>query len=54
MRVYNEAADDFYVHHDYLLEAPPLCLEPFYYDPGSDNKQVIEEANKYGKEGSAK
>ncbi|KAF8373776.1 hypothetical protein PRIPAC_80205, partial [Pristionchus pacificus] len=39
VRVYNEAADDFYVHHDYLLEAPPLCLEPFYYDPGSDNKQ---------------
>ncbi|GMT22050.1 hypothetical protein PFISCL1PPCAC_13347 [Pristionchus fissidentatus] len=39
VRVYNEACDDFYVHHDYLLEAPPLCLEPFYYDPGSDNKQ---------------
>ncbi|GMS93706.1 hypothetical protein PENTCL1PPCAC_15881, partial [Pristionchus entomophagus] len=39
VRVYNEAGDDFYVHHDYLLEAPPLCLEPFYYDPGSENKQ---------------
>ncbi|GMR46100.1 hypothetical protein PMAYCL1PPCAC_16295, partial [Pristionchus mayeri] len=39
VRVYNEACDDFYVHHDYLLEAPPLCLEPFYYDPGVENKQ---------------
>ncbi|CAJ0602608.1 unnamed protein product [Cylicocyclus nassatus] len=34
--VYNEANDDWYCHHDYILEAPPLCLEPIQHDPGND------------------
>uniref|UniRef100_A0A9J2PL19 Anaphase-promoting complex subunit 4 WD40 domain-containing protein n=1 Tax=Ascaris lumbricoides TaxID=6252 RepID=A0A9J2PL19_ASCLU len=35
--VYNEANDDWYVHHDYLLDAPPLCLEAIAFDPGADD-----------------
>lgn len=25
--VYNAETQDFYVHHDYTLQAPPACLE---------------------------
>uniref|UniRef100_A0A914ZBI6 Periodic tryptophan protein 1 n=1 Tax=Parascaris univalens TaxID=6257 RepID=A0A914ZBI6_PARUN len=35
--VYNEANDDWYVHHDYLFDAPPLCLEAIGFDPGADD-----------------
>ncbi|CAG9533631.1 unnamed protein product [Cercopithifilaria johnstoni] len=37
--LYNEAENDWYVHHDYILDVPPLCLEPIYFDPGSDDKK---------------
>lgn len=37
--IYNEKNDDWYVHHDYLLEAPPLCLEPLQYDPGNEQEE---------------
>lgn len=40
MYVYNEANDDWYVHHDYLLDAPPLCLEAIGFDPGADDGKV--------------
>lgn len=36
VHVYNEADDDWYCHHDYILDAPPLCLEPIQHDPGND------------------
>ncbi|VDO47912.1 unnamed protein product [Onchocerca flexuosa] len=39
VHLYNEAEDDWYVHHDYILEVPPLCLESIYFDPGSDDKK---------------
>lgn len=38
--VYNEGDDDWYVHHDYILDAPPLCLEHLSYDPGDQNRKV--------------
>ncbi|MFH4981036.1 hypothetical protein AB6A40_007745 [Gnathostoma spinigerum] len=31
--VYNEENDDWYIHHDYILPVPPLCIEPVLYDP---------------------
>ncbi|KIH68663.1 WD domain, G-beta repeat protein [Ancylostoma duodenale] len=34
--VYNENNGDWYCHHDYILDAPPLCLEPIQHDPGND------------------
>ncbi|KAK6016153.1 hypothetical protein OSTOST_18367, partial [Ostertagia ostertagi] len=34
--LYNEENEDWYCHHDYILEAPPLCLEPIQHDPGND------------------
>ncbi|ETN69316.1 WD domain, G-beta repeat protein [Necator americanus] len=34
--VYNENNGDWYCHHDYILDAPPLCLEPVQHDPGND------------------
>ncbi|KAJ1351572.1 hypothetical protein KIN20_007647 [Parelaphostrongylus tenuis] len=34
--IYNEENNDWYCHHDYLLDAPPLCLEPIQYDPGNN------------------
>ncbi|VDM96277.1 unnamed protein product [Thelazia callipaeda] len=37
--LYNEANDDWYVHHDYILDIPPLCLEPVYFDFGSEDKK---------------
>ncbi|VDK88626.1 unnamed protein product [Litomosoides sigmodontis] len=37
--LYNEAENDWYVHHDYILDVPPLCLESIYFDPGSDDKK---------------
>lgn len=39
MYLYNEAENDWYVHHDYILDVPPLCLESIYFDPGSDDKK---------------
>ncbi|CAI4222090.1 unnamed protein product [Auanema sp. JU1783] len=36
VHVYNEETGDFYCHHDYILEAPPLCIEPIFYDPGNE------------------
>ncbi|KJH41107.1 WD domain, G-beta repeat protein [Dictyocaulus viviparus] len=33
--VYNEENSDWYCHHDYLLDAPPLCIEPIQHDPGN-------------------
>jgi len=35
--VWNEETKDWYVHHDYMIDAPPLALAPFNYDPGSPN-----------------
>ncbi|VDM92415.1 unnamed protein product [Onchocerca ochengi] len=37
--LYNEAEDDWYVHHDYILDVPPLCLESIQFDPGCDDKK---------------
>ncbi|KAH7729379.1 BTB domain containing 11 [Aphelenchoides avenae] len=37
--VYNEDNEDWYLHHDYILDAPPLCLAPFSYDPGTENNK---------------
>lgn len=37
--IYNEDEDDWYVHHDYILNAPPLCLEPINFDPGTENQR---------------
>lgn len=34
--LYNEENEDWYCHHDYILDAPPLCLEPIQHDPGDD------------------
>lgn len=33
--VYNEAENSLYVHHDFCLPFHLLCIEPFNYDPGS-------------------
>ena len=30
--VYNASTRDFYVHHDYVLQAPPTCAERIGYD----------------------
>ena len=37
--VYNEERDDWYLHHDYILDAPPLCLATFSYDPGANDRK---------------
>jgi WD40 repeat protein len=37
--VYNAETGDFYVHHDYPIAAPVLCLESIGYDPGVDSKK---------------
>ncbi|KAI6239012.1 hypothetical protein M3Y99_00632900 [Aphelenchoides fujianensis] len=37
--LYNAESGDFYVHHDYPVAAPILCLEPIGYDPGEDSKK---------------
>ncbi|EFO92992.1 hypothetical protein CRE_10119 [Caenorhabditis remanei] len=34
--VYNEADSDWFCHHDYILDAPPLCIEPVQHDPGNE------------------
>lgn len=33
--IYNEAENSLYVHHDFVLPFHLLCVEPFSYDPGS-------------------
>uniref|UniRef100_A0A7E4ZZY3 WD_REPEATS_REGION domain-containing protein n=1 Tax=Panagrellus redivivus TaxID=6233 RepID=A0A7E4ZZY3_PANRE len=38
VHVYNEANGDWYVHHDYILDSPPLCIAPIRYDPGQSGK----------------
>lgn len=35
LTVYNEVENSLYVHHDFILPFPPLCVEWFSYDPGS-------------------
>ncbi|VDM58952.1 unnamed protein product [Angiostrongylus costaricensis] len=37
--IYNEENNDWYCHHDCLLDAPPLCLEPIQYDPGNSETE---------------
>lgn len=34
--IYNEDEGSLYVHHDFLLPSPPLCIEWLSFDPGSD------------------
>jgi periodic tryptophan protein 1 len=33
--IYNEEENSLYVHHDFVLPFHLLCVEPFSYDPGS-------------------
>jgi periodic tryptophan protein 1 len=33
--IYNEAENSLYVHHDFVLPFHLLCVEPFSFDPGS-------------------
>uniref|UniRef100_A0A8D8ALE0 Periodic tryptophan protein 1 homolog n=3 Tax=Culex pipiens TaxID=7175 RepID=A0A8D8ALE0_CULPI len=34
--VFNDDEGSLYVHHDFLLPSPPLCIEWLSFDPGSD------------------
>ncbi|XP_052860032.1 periodic tryptophan protein 1 homolog [Anopheles cruzii] len=34
--IHNEEEGSLYVHHDFLLPSPPLCIEWLSFDPGSD------------------
>uniref|UniRef100_A0A182QJ92 Uncharacterized protein n=1 Tax=Anopheles farauti TaxID=69004 RepID=A0A182QJ92_9DIPT len=34
--IYNEEEGSLYIHHDFLLPSPPLCIEWLSFDPGSD------------------
>ncbi|XP_055593668.1 periodic tryptophan protein 1 homolog [Uranotaenia lowii] len=34
--IFNEEEGSMYVHHDFLLPSPPLCIEWLSYDPGSE------------------
>lgn len=34
--IFNEEENSLYVHHDFILPFPPLCVECFSYDPGSN------------------
>ena len=38
-KVWNEAEDSFFVHHDLLLDSFPLCVEWVGFDPSSENEQ---------------
>eukprot|EP01130_Rhizamoeba_saxonica_P016734 TRINITY_DN7792_c0_g1_i1.p1 TRINITY_DN7792_c0_g1~~TRINITY_DN7792_c0_g1_i1.p1 ORF type:complete len:428 (-),score=107.15 TRINITY_DN7792_c0_g1_i1:91-1374(-) len=33
--IYETLDENLYIHHDYLLPAFPLCVEPFSYNPGT-------------------
>uniref|UniRef100_A0AC35GMU1 Periodic tryptophan protein 1 n=1 Tax=Panagrolaimus sp. PS1159 TaxID=55785 RepID=A0AC35GMU1_9BILA len=39
VHVYNDSTGDWYLHHDYILQSPPLCLAPMRYDPGSEDQK---------------
>lgn len=43
--VYNHEQRAFYVHHDYMLEEPPLCIEHIRYDPGRENENETGSGN---------
>uniref|UniRef100_A0A182JIM5 Uncharacterized protein n=1 Tax=Anopheles atroparvus TaxID=41427 RepID=A0A182JIM5_ANOAO len=34
--IHNEEEGSLYVHHDFLLPSPPLCIEWLSFDPGND------------------
>ncbi|XP_055626163.1 periodic tryptophan protein 1 homolog [Toxorhynchites rutilus septentrionalis] len=34
--IFNDEEGSLYVHHDFLLPSPPLCIEWLSFDPGSD------------------
>uniref|UniRef100_A0A182RXF8 WD repeat-containing protein 55 homolog n=1 Tax=Anopheles funestus TaxID=62324 RepID=A0A182RXF8_ANOFN len=38
--IFNEEEGSMYVHHDFLLPSPPLCIEWLSFDPGSDNRAI--------------
>uniref|UniRef100_A0A182WCM1 Anaphase-promoting complex subunit 4 WD40 domain-containing protein n=1 Tax=Anopheles minimus TaxID=112268 RepID=A0A182WCM1_9DIPT len=35
--IFNEEEGSLYIHHDFLLPSPPLCIEWLSFDPGSDS-----------------
>uniref|UniRef100_A0A914YHD1 Uncharacterized protein n=1 Tax=Panagrolaimus superbus TaxID=310955 RepID=A0A914YHD1_9BILA len=39
VHVFNDSTGDWYLHHDYILPSPPLCLASIRYDPGSEDQK---------------
>ncbi|XP_053687175.1 periodic tryptophan protein 1 homolog [Sabethes cyaneus] len=39
--IFNDEEGSLYVHHDFLLPSPPLCIEWLSFDPGSDKSGNI-------------